>query len=157
MELGAVAVSVALTLAGPGPAIGQEASEERAIRALIESHAVAWNARDIQAAAGVYSENATIVTSSGKVYAGRSRVEEWHAAALSGPDVVTHTHPPETITIYFVRPDVAVADVESHSPGALGPNSPPGAVRKTPLFIVLVKTAGEWRVAAQRPTTLPTK
>lgn len=150
-------VGLASVLGAAGRASAQDASDERAIRQLIESHAVAWNTRDIKAAAAVYSDNATLVLSSGQVYTGRTGVERWHSDALSGPNPGTHTHPPETIAVYFLRPDLAVADVESHSPGAIGPDGRPGPVRKAPLFIVLVKAAGEWRVAAQRPTTLPLK
>jgi len=151
----ALAVFGWLTLGVASWASAQGHDDERAIRALIESHAVAWNKGDIKAAAAVYSDNATIVTSSGQVYTGRAGVEKWHVEALSGPNPSTHTHPSETIRVYFVRSDVAVADVESHSPGAVGPVGQPAPMRKTPLFITLVKTAGNWRIAAQRPTTLP--
>jgi len=152
-------ITAAMVLSGVTvalPAAAQTPSDEQAIRALIESHAVAWNKRDIKAASDVYSGNATIVTGAGRAYIGRDGVETWHTEALSGPTAISHTHPPETIRIYFVRPDVAVADVESHSRGPAGAAGP-DAIRKAPLFIVLVKTAGEWRVAAQRPTTLPVK
>jgi uncharacterized protein (TIGR02246 family) len=143
-------------------AVAQRAStqtpdDDRAILALIESHAVAWNKRDIKAASDVYSDNATIATGSGRAFTGRAGVEQWHIEALSGPTPSTPTHPVDTVRIYFLRPDVAVADVESHSPGPAGADGQPGPTRKAPLFIVLMKTSGEWRVGAQRPTTLPVK
>jgi uncharacterized protein (TIGR02246 family) len=134
----------------------QTKNDEAAIRSLIEAHAVAWNKRDVKAAASVYSDDATIVTGSGRTFVGREAVEKWHHDALTGPLPSTHTHPPETLQIHFLAPDIAVADVESKSPGVVGSDGQQGPPRIIPLFIVIVKRAGGWRVAAQRQTvTMP--
>lgn len=91
----AALVVVGIALAIPARTSAQSPDDERAIRMLIESHAVAWNKRDIKAASDVYSSNATIVTGSGRAYIGRTGVEQWHTEALGGPTMVTHTHPPD--------------------------------------------------------------
>lgn len=149
--------ALAIATANTRTASAQMTQDERAIRALLESHAVAWNRRDVKAASDVYGDTTTIGLGSGRLFIGRAGVEQWHTDALTGPTPSTHTHPPETIRLHFVAPDVAVADVESHSPGPLGTDGQPGPTRKAQLFVVLTRTGGQWRVVAQRPTTLPVR
>jgi len=55
---------------------------------------------------------------------------------------MAHTHPPETIRIRFLRPDVAFVDVAS------APVSEPG--ERTPYFLVFTKVQGKWEVAVER-------
>lgn len=151
------ATLVAMALAPVIPAAAQTPDDERAIGALIEAHAVAWKARDIRGASAVYSDNATIAFGSGRVLTGRAGSDQWHTEALTAPVPSTHTHPPDTLRVHFLGPNVAVADVESHSPGPANADGTPGPTRKSPLFVVLIKTGDGWRVAAQRPTTLSVK
>jgi len=154
----AVLVVAASSLLGVATRATAQASEdERAIRALIESHSVALNKRDLAAASSVYSDDATIVTASGQTYVGRVGVDRWHSEAVSGPRPLVHTHPPETITVYFLRPDAAMADVESHIPRPPGADGQPSPVLKVPLVIALVKRDGQWRIAAQRQTAASPK
>lgn len=141
----------------PGVEAAQAAADERAIRALIEAHAAARNRRDLAAAAAVYADTASIALRSGKQFSGLAGVEQWHAEALGRPDVRPHVHPPETIRVRIISADIAIADMETHSPGGLDADGLPCPPRKAPLFIVLVKSDGEWRITAQRPTTLPVK
>jgi uncharacterized protein (TIGR02246 family) len=152
--LAAASLILAAT-AAPLHGIAQTEEDERAIRDLIEAHAVAWNGGDIKAAANVYSDNANVVAGpEHRYYIGRNAIEEMHRAALSGPNPRAHLHPRETIRIHFVRPDIAVADVESHwfPHGDAGSGAAPTS--KASVFVVLEKIASEWRVAAQRITTL---
>lgn len=147
----AVLAVVAWSLLGvAGRASAQGSDDERAIRALIESHSVALNKRDLAGASAVYSDDATIVTASGQMYVGRAGVDKWHAEAVSGPRPLIHTHPSDTIRVYFLRPDAAMADVESHIPRPAGADGQPSPALRVPLFIALVKGEGQWRIAAQR-------
>src|SRR5207244_1237717 len=111
---------IGLILVLAANARAQNADDEHAIRLLIASHAAAWNNRDAKAAAAVYCDDATIVLGSGRVFAGRVAIEKWHSDTLSVANPNTHTHPPETTTIHFLGPEIAVADVESRIPGAVG-------------------------------------
>jgi uncharacterized protein (TIGR02246 family) len=149
----AVLTVVTWSLAGvAGRASAQGSDDERTIRALIESHSAALNKGDLAGASAVYSDDATIVTASGQVYVGRAGVDKWHAEAVSGPRPLIHTHPSDTIRVYFLRPDAAMADVESHIPRPAGADGQPSPSLKVPLFIALVKRDGLWRIAAQRQT-----
>ena len=128
----------------------QGADEERAIRALIESHSVALNNRDLAKASAVYSDDATIVTGTGLTYAGREGVDRWHAEAVTGPRPLVHYHPGDTIRVYFLSATSAVADVQTEIPRPPGADGQPTPPVRVPLFIALVKRDGQWRVAAQR-------
>lgn len=140
-----------------GRAAAQSADDERAIRALIESHSVALNNRDVATASSVYSDDATIVTASGQIYAGRAGVDQWHAEAVNGPRPLVHTHPADTIRVYVLTPAAALADVESHIPRPAGVDGQPSPALRVPLVIALVKRDGAWRIVAQRQTTASPK
>jgi uncharacterized protein (TIGR02246 family) len=140
-----------------GPASAQGSDDERAIRALIESHSEALNKRDLNGASSVYSDDATIVTAAGQMYVGRAAVDKWHAEAISGPRPLVHTHPSDTIRVYFLRPDAAIADVESHIPRPAAADGQPSPPLRVPLFIALVKQEGQWRITAQRQTVASPK
>ena len=127
-----------------------QTDDERAIRALIESHSVALNNRNLAAASAAYSDDATIVTSTGQTYTGREGVDRWHTEAVNGPRPLVHFHPADTIRVQLLDAATAVADVVTEiprPPGTDGQATPPVRV---PLFIALVKRGTRWQIAAQR-------
>jgi uncharacterized protein (TIGR02246 family) len=127
-----------------------QTDDERAIRALIESHSVALNSRNLAEASAVYSDDATIVTGTGQTYSGREGVDRWHAEAVNGPRPFVHFHPQDMIRVHLLDAATAVADVVTEiprPPGADGQATPPV---RAPLFIALVKRGGRWQIAAQR-------
>lgn len=148
----AVLALLATSIVAVSYADAQSAAEEQAIRALIESHSVALNNRDLAKASAVYSDDATIVTGTGQTYAGREAVDRWHNEAVNGPRPLVHYHPTETIKIHFLNATNAVADVETEIPRPPAADGTPTPSVRVPLFIALVKRDGRWRVAAQRQT-----
>ena len=143
---------LALALAIPGGAAAQDAGDEAAIRALIEAHAVAWNAGDVELAVELYHPEADVRLSGGEALHGRSDIVAWHRESFASYPGSIHSHPPEAIAIRFLRPDLAFADVESRLEIAAAAER---TVSRTMLFIVLVKEDGAWRVVAQRGTGPP--
>lgn len=155
----AFAVLICLIVGSKHMATAQGTSaDEKAIRDLIEAHAIAWNKRDSKAAAAVVTADAVWITSSGQVLQGRTEIERAHVdwlaedAATGGS---THAHPPNSITVRFIRSDVAVADLESQYVGGRGPEGKILPPARSLLFIVLTKDRGEWRVAQVRNTGRP--
>jgi len=146
----ALLVLLATSLLGTFRVAAQGPDEERAIRALIESHSAALNSRDVAKASAVYTDDATIVTGTGQLYAGREGVDRWHAEAVGGPRPFVHYHPADTIHVYFLNATNAVADVQTEIPRPPGADGQPTPPVRVPLFIALVKRDGQWRVAAQR-------
>jgi len=136
----------------------QTARDEQAIRAIIQAHATAWNNRDAVAAAAVLTPDAVWITSSGDVLRGRAAVERAHRQWLaedSAQGGSTHRHPPETIRIRFLRPDVAVADLEGENVGGRERDGTPLPARRYPLFIVVTNQDRQWRIAEVRNTIGP--
>jgi len=153
----AAVVVVAASVGVAIDACGQGDDDEKAIRSLIESHYVALNKGDAKAASAVYSDDATVVTNTGQVYAGRAGVDQWHAEAVSGPRPFVHRHPPETLKVYFLTPVAAVVDVETEIPRPAAADGQPTAPIRVPLVVAVVKRDGEWRVAAQRQAVIAPK
>jgi uncharacterized protein (TIGR02246 family) len=138
-------------------AANAQTDDERAIRALIESHSVALNKRNLAEASAVYSDDATIVTAAGQTYTGREGVDRWHTEAVNGPRPFVHFHPADMIRVYLLDAATAVADVVTEIPRPPGADGQPTPSVRAPLFIALVKREGRWQVAAQRPAAvLPT-
>ena len=147
-----IAVGVAgLSIAGG--ASTQDATDERAIRDLIESHSVALNNGDVSSASAVFSDDATVVTNSGQIYRGRAGIETWHAEAVNWPVPLIHTHPPETMHVYFLNATAAIVDLETVIPRPPSADGQPSSPVRVPLVVAVVERDGQWKVAAQRPTT----
>jgi len=126
------------------------ADDEQEIRRLIASHAAASQRGDVGALVAVYHADADVRYSDGTVLRGREQIEKSYRDALSTePSGLAHSHPPETIHIRFLRPDVAFVDVESVSVGA-GQAGTAKSPSRTPLFVVFTKEQGKWAVAIQR-------
>jgi uncharacterized protein (TIGR02246 family) len=142
---------LALLVAWPATfAANAQTDDERAIRALIESHSVALNNRNLAEASAVYSDDATIVTGTGQTYTGREGVDRWHAEAVNGPRPLVHFHPADLIRVHLLDATTAVADVVTEIPRPPGADGQPTPSARAPLFIALVKREGRWQIAAQR-------
>lgn len=152
VQLVAVAAGLSIVLSVAGLRAGASAAEdEQEIRRLIAAHATASQQGDLRGLVGVYHADADVRYSDGTVLRGRADIEKSYRDVLSSePKELAHSHPTDTIHIRFLRPDVALVDVESVSgggPGEAGTTEPPS---RTPLFVVFTKERGRWGVAAQR-------
>jgi len=144
-------------LAGPWQRTGSDphglgsSSDSAAIRTLIQAHAAAWNRRDAKAAVAVLTSDAVWITGDGVRLQGRAEIERAHVqwlAADSAAGGSTHSHPPETVTIRFLRPEVAVVDLEARFV-PLG-DGPPFFPERSAVFAVAIKDGAEWRIAQIR-------
>lgn len=153
---GLAAVLAGLLVASPQggrvapPVETSRAGDSAAIIGLIQAHAAAWNRRDASAAAAVLTPDAIWVTSSGEELRGRSRIEQAHRQWLASDSTTTHVHPPESIAIRFLRPDVAIADLDGQF---FGPPDSEGRARlreEARIFVVATKDGGVWHIAQLR-------
>jgi len=123
--------------------IRPNASDERAIRELIASHAAASQHDDFANLVGGYHADADVRRPDGSIVSGKAAIEQIYRDVLSGGSKrMAHTHPPESIRIRFLRPDVAFVDVASV------PAAEPA--ERIPYFLVFTKQAGKWGVAVER-------
>jgi len=79
----------------------------------------------------------------GRHLVGRAEVATFFSSVVSGgPRKLAHVHPPESVKIRFLTPEVAFVDVESTSMSGAGP--------RTPYFLIVTTVSGKWGVAVVR-------
>ena len=118
--------------------------DEQAIVALVAAREEAWNAGDTVAYAQLLTEDADIVSATGRPARGRDALlklfAEQHANVYAG--VRTHT---SVTHVRELGKDVALADVTYRLEGGKV-----DAIRRGQMAFVLRKDAGRWRIAAIR-------
>jgi uncharacterized protein (TIGR02246 family) len=142
-------------------AAAQTVGDDAAIRARIAAHGQASAAGDARALSEVYADDAELVSPNGNITRGRAAIDEvWKrdVAAGAARGGRHHMHPPESIRIRFVSPDVAIVDVGSRTLGGVDSTGAALASSEASLLTVWRKTRGDWRVVYQRllparPTT----
>jgi uncharacterized protein (TIGR02246 family) len=131
----------------------QTPADEAAIRARIAAHGTAAAAGDAHALAEVYADDAELVSADGSAVRGRKAIDElWKQEVADGAAQGGryHMHPPETIRVRFVSPDVAIVDVGSRSLGGRDSTGATLPTRDGALLTVWRKERGTWRVVYQR-------
>lgn len=127
------------------------ADEEAAIERLLRELADAWNRGDAPAYGARYRPDGTFTNVNGTFHAGRDAFDRRHEEIFRGPFRGT-TLALTTRELRFLRPDVAIADIDA---GVSGIPAPPPGVPAAPdgalhtcLLLVLVKEGGSWWIAA---------
>jgi len=119
--------------------------DEQAIHALVAAREAAWNAGDTVAYAQLLTEDADLISATGRPARGREALlklyAEQHANVYAGAR--THTR---VTHVRMLGKDVALADASYELEG--GPAL--DAIRRGVLAFILRKEAGRWRIAAIR-------
>jgi uncharacterized protein (TIGR02246 family) len=134
-------------------AVARASSDSAAILQLILGHAAAWNKRDAKAAAALLTSDAVWVTSTGVELRGREAIELAHLqwfAQDSATGATTHIHPPGSISVRFLRPDVAVADLEGQFVLPAAAEEQPTVLEQARIFVVATRDGEGWRIAQLR-------
>jgi uncharacterized protein (TIGR02246 family) len=118
--------------------------DERAIKALLDTFAKAFNAGNAEAAAATYTENAVVVDERGERVEGRAAVRDQYAASFAD-------NPGSTIAIQvdalrFLGPETALEEGRT----TITPAAAAGAPEITRFTAVYVKKDGQWLQAAVR-------
>ena len=125
-------------------------SDERAIREVVEQRRLAWNAGDTQTYARLLTEDADILSSTGRSAYGRDEIVklylEQRAGAYRGAALASTV----VTRIKFVRPDVALADAEAEIVGARGRDGSLLVPTKVLATFVLKKENRAWLISAIR-------
>jgi uncharacterized protein (TIGR02246 family) len=126
-------------------------ADEAAIQQLVGELADAWNRGDAQAYGARYREDATFTNVNGTFHVGREEFNRRHEEIFRGIFKGT-TLALTTRALRFIRPDVAVVDIDvglsgvrATPPGAQA--GPDGALHSC-LLLVLEKEGGSWWIAA---------
>ena len=124
---------------------------EAAIADVLQARRVAWNAGDLEGYRKLLTEDADVVSATGRRSAGRDAVIALSAEQKRLPSYrdasITAT---EIDAIRLVKPDVALVDATYRMTGVRIPDaSEPGPVAGSILF-VMVHQDGVWRIASIR-------
>jgi len=130
------------------PALAQKASDDAAIRAVVQKYLDARQERDPQAVTALFTEDADQLVSSGEWRKGREALVKGAMASserTGGKRIIT------VESVRYVTPDVAIADGRYELTGLAG-----GQTRKMWSSFVMRRTKGGWKIAAIR-NMLPAK
>ena len=134
----------------PAQSAGQaSATDEAQIRAIVEEQVTAWNVGDAVGFSKSFAEDGSFTNIRGTVFYGHKAFEDRHREIFTG--FFKASHLAMSITrIRFVRPDVAIVDLETELSNLTGapPGVRPNAAGRivTRLQQVFVKDRGVWRV-----------
>lgn len=119
-------------------------ADEKAIGALVAAREAAWNSGNVAAYRELLTEDADIVSATGRAARGRDEFlklyAEQHAGALAG--AVTHTR---VTHVRMLSDDVALADVSYDLKGGKV-----AAIRHGLMAFILRRDNGRWRISAIR-------
>jgi uncharacterized protein (TIGR02246 family) len=122
----------------------QQEQDEQAIAGLVAAREAAWNAGDTVAYAQLLTEDADIVSATGRPARGRDALlklfAEQHANVFAG--VRTRT---SIVNLRLLGKEVALADVSYELEGGKV-----DAIRRGMMAMVVRRDAGRWRIAAIR-------
>ena len=140
-------IALALPAAAQTSAAG--AGDEAASRKLVQQHDAARNAADFKALGAGFTDDADQLTSAGEWRKGRAAIEKGVAQGIAGP-YKGGKYTTKIETVRMVAPNVALADGSFEIANLAG-----GGTRRGHAAYVMVKSGGQWRIAASR-TMVPT-
>ncbi len=129
------------------------ADDEQALRALVTEFTRAFNAGDVKAVAALFSDNARLVTLTGRAINGRAAIEQLFASSLQ--EYPGQTIEVKTESLRLLGADSAVEEGTTTltSPPAAG--APRGSSETTRYSVAYVKRDGKWLQDSIRDYPLP--
>ena len=133
----------------PGGGAGGQADED-AIRDVIVRRRLAWNARDAAAYGQLLTEDADIVSATGRSAEGKESILRLLAEQHAGPYLGVTITNTDVTKIKFVRADAAIADADFQLDGMTAPDGSPLPTLCGVLSFVLCKREGRWLISSIR-------
>jgi uncharacterized protein (TIGR02246 family) len=146
-----IVVAVGLVAFGSASMSGAQQAgsnaDEVAIRKVIVDMTDGFNNHDGKAATRMYTPDARFVSVRGDLMNGQARIEQGLSAILTSraKDATQRT---VDVTVRFIRPDVALANVTNELSGLAAPDGHALPSHQELSLRVFVKDAGVWQVAA---------
>lgn len=137
-----VMIALALPSFAQTPAAG--GGEEAAIRRVVQQQDTARNTADWKTLGAAFTDDADQLTSAGEWRKGRAAVEKGIAQGMAGV-YKGGKYSTKIDTVRMVAPNVAVADGSFEIANVAG-----GGTRRGHIAYVMVKSGGQWRIAASR-------
>lgn len=130
------------------------ASDEAAIRTMMEATTRAFSNHDAKAWAQFCTPTARLVTVRGDSMDGVADIEKGLAAVFA-TRAGASTLRTLDLSVRFIRPDVALAYMTNEMSGLLGPDGRTQPPHRELSIRVIVKNDGQWKIAAFHNTMLP--
>jgi len=121
--------------------------DEAAIRKVIVEMTDGFNSHDGKTAARMYVTDARLVTVRGDVMNGQAAIEKG-LSGIFATRARNATQRTLDVTVRFIRPDVALANVTNELSGLVAPDGRTLPAHQELSLRVFVKDAGIWQVAA---------
>ncbi len=151
MNAFAVIVAVCLTALGTASMSGAQQAgsneDEAAIRKVIVEMTDGFNNHDGKAAARMYTGDARFVSVRGDMMNGQAGIEKGLSAILT-TRAKNATQRTMDVTVRFIRPDVALANVTNELSGLVAPDGHALPSHQELSLRVFVRDAGIWQIAA---------
>jgi uncharacterized protein (TIGR02246 family) len=127
--------------------------EEATIRRTATRFAETWNAHDMDAMSELFAEDADFVDVGGERLKGRERIRTEHAKRhrMQFKESVLTVR---SVSVRFLKPDVAVAHVEWKMEGDRDPGGTSRPTRQGVMSWVVTKDNGLWRIASSHNTNV---
>lgn len=131
----------------------QNASDETAVRGIIQDEIAAWNQGNAVAYSRHFAADGTFTNITGQFFRGYDAFLKQHEVIFGGRFKQT-TLQQDIVSLMFVRPDVAVVEVLTAVAGVRAAELAPGTAGdasgrlRTRLLQVVVKRGEEWKVVA---------
>ena len=131
----------------------QTASDETAIRSIVQDEIAAWNQGDAVAYSRHFAADGTFTNITGQFFTGYDAFLKQHEVIFEGRFKQTRLQQ-DIVSLKFVRPDVAVVEVLTSVAGVVAAQLAPGTAGdatgrlRTRLLQVVVKQGAEWKVVA---------
>ena len=128
------------------------ADEKSGIEVLFRQFVEAWNRHDVRAFSLVFSPDADLTNWRGQHVRGRAAIEERFHPLFSGPIFKDSVCSGKVRMIRFLRPDIAIVDIDWEMTGARSADGAPRPKRQGLLDWVCEKQDRDWRIVAFHDT-----
>ena len=139
-------------LSAPSIALSQNAvdhtKDTAAIQGAVANWDRGWKEFDAALATQDYAVDADWTNAFGRARKGRAAVEEYLGGQFALPQMRSRTSTPSTVSIRFVKPDVAVVNSTRETTGQRSASGATYPVRKTHDLRVFVNATGRWWVVS---------
>jgi len=122
-------------------------TDRPAIDAVVVRFMEAWNQHDAHALAALFAEDADFTNVMGMHVTGQKAVEAHHAPLFTGP-VFKNSHLACKLrSVRFLKPDIAMVDVDWDMTGAATLDGVVRPPRKGLIDLAMARDGGQWRIA----------
>jgi uncharacterized protein (TIGR02246 family) len=127
--------------------------DEATIRRMATRFAETWNAHDMTAMAELFAEDADFINVAGTRWKGRRQIREEHAQ-LHEMQFKESVLTVQSVSVRFLKPDVAVVHVDWGMDRDRGPDGTSRPPRNGVMSWVAVRQGGEWRIISAQNTNV---